>query len=74
MTVITVQYTCKYRLKFAQNYLFTTCGLCFNSLRGKLVNQVNNSNCIGYNICGKFYSLTYLRTQLEIIPKQKTPF
>jgi len=74
MSTITIQYTCKYRLNFADNYWFTTCGLCYNTKRGKLVNQVNNSNCIGYNINGKFYSLTYLRTRLELIPKQKTPF
>jgi hypothetical protein len=74
MIVITVQYTCKYRLKFAPNYWFTTCGLCYNSLTGKLLEQKNNSSCIGYNIQGKFKSLTYLRYQLEEIPKQKTPF
>jgi hypothetical protein len=74
MSTITVNYTCKYQLKFATNYWFTTCGLCYNTLRGKLIKQVNNSNCIGYNIKGKFYSLTYLRNQLELIPKQKLPF
>ena len=74
MATINVNYTCKYQLRFANNYWFTTCGLCYNTKRGKLINQVNNSSCIGYNINGKFYSLTFLHTQLELIPKQKTPF
>lgn len=74
MITIAVHYTCKYRLKYAHNYLFTTCGLCYNSKTGKLLEQKNNSSCIGYNIQGMFKSLTYLRTQLEVIPKQKTPF
>lgn len=74
MPTITVNYTCKYRLKFAPNYWFTTGGLCYNSLTGRLLEQKNNSSCIGYNIQGKFKSLTYLRTQLEEIPKQQTPF
>ena len=74
MITITVHYTCKYRLRFSTNYLFTTCGFCYNIKTGKLLEQKNNSNCIGYNIQGKFKSLTYLRTQLELIPKLKTPF
>jgi hypothetical protein len=61
-------------LKFAINYLFTTCGLCYNINTGRLLEQKNNASCIGYNIQGKFKSLTFLRTQLEEIPKQKTPF
>lgn len=71
---ITVHYTCKYRLKIATNYLFTTCGLCYNSKSGRLIKQITNNNCIGYIIDGKFKSLTYLRTQLEKIPKNKLPF
>lgn len=74
MVRITVIYTCKYRLNFANEYMFTTCGLCYNSKSGRLVKQVLKSNCIGYIIQGKFKSLTYLRTQLEKIPKNKLPF
>lgn len=74
MLVITVQYTCKYQINFAPNYVFTTCKLCYNLKSGRLIKQVIKSNCIGYIINGKFYSLTYLRNSLEGIPKPKTPF
>lgn len=74
MPVITVQYTCKYRLKIAEHYWFTTNGLCYNTKSGRLVKQVLKSNCIGYVIDGKFRSLTFLKTQLEKIPINKTPF
>ena len=72
--IINVKYTCKYRLKIAPHYLFTTCGLCYNSKTGRLIKQVTNNNCIGYIIDGKFKSLTYLRTQLERITKSDIPF
>jgi len=74
MPVITVQYTCKYRLKIAEHYWFTTNGLCYNTKSGRLVKQVLKSNCIGYVIDGKFRSLTFLKTQLEKIPVNKMPF
>lgn len=74
MITITVLYTCKYQVSFAKEYKFTLCGLCYNSKSGRLIKQVLKSNCIGYIIQGKFKSLTYLRTQLEKIPKLKTPF
>lgn len=74
MNIISITYTCKYRLKFAKNYWWTTCGKCYNTKRGKLIKQVYNSGCLGYNIKGKFYSLTKLRGKLELIPFEKTPF
>jgi hypothetical protein len=75
MLEITINYTCKYRLKTSPNYVFTSCGLCYNLKTGRLIKQVYNSNCIGYTINGKFKSLTYLKTRLEKIPpKQYCPF
>lgn len=74
MAIITVNYTCKYRLKIANEYWFTTCGLCYNAKSGRLIKQVLKSNCIGYIIRSKFYSLTFLRAKLELIPKQKLHF
>lgn len=71
MIVISVHYTCKYRIKFAPNYVFTTCGLCYNTKSGRIIKQVYNSNCIGYTINGKFKSLTFLRKNLEKITKEK---
>jgi len=74
MLTITVQYTCKYQIAFAPNYKFTTCGLCYNAKSGRLIKQVLKSNCIGYIINSKFYSLTFLRTKLETIKKSECPF
>jgi hypothetical protein len=74
MVVITVHYTCKYQIKFAPEYKFTLCGLCYNSKSGRLIKQVLKNSCIGYIIQGKFKSLTYLRTKLEKIPKYNIPF
>ena len=74
MITITVHYTCKYQLSFAPQYKFTTCGLCYNSKSGRLIKQVLKSNCIGYIILGKFYSLTFLKTKLEKIKNSKLPF
>jgi hypothetical protein len=47
---------------------FSDCGKCMNLKRGKLVKKVYNSGCIGFNIKGKFHSLTRLRECLEEIP------
>lgn len=74
MITITVHYTCKYQISFATQYKFTTCGLCYNSKSGRLIKQVLKSNCIGYIINGKFYSLTFLRAKLEKIKVSKLPF
>lgn len=71
MHTISVNYTCKYRLKFATNYIFTTCKKCFNLKTGRMIKQVYNSGSIGYVINGKFKTLKYLKTQLELIPKKE---
>ena len=74
MNTITITYTCKYRLNFATNYWWDQQGNCFNAKTNRNIKQVYNSGCIGYSIKGKFYSLAYLRTQLEKIPTETTPF
>jgi len=71
---ITVNYIANYRLKFAKNYVFTKCGLCYNLHSGKLIKQILKGSTIGYVIASKFYSLTKLRTELEKIPTTKIPF
>ncbi len=72
--IITVKYLCKYRLKFAPNYVFSG-DKCFNAKTNREIKQVYNGGSIGYNIAGKFYSLKKLKTQLEKIPTQeKLPF
>lgn len=70
MIRISVTYTCKYRISFAPNYVYTLCGKCYNLKTNRVIKQVYKSGCIGYIINSKFYSLTKLRTELEIIPKE----
>jgi hypothetical protein len=68
---ISINYACKYRISFAKNYVFTKCGICYNTDTKRVIKQVTNSRCIGYVINGKFKSLTYLKTKLELIKKDK---
>ena len=75
MNRVSITYATYYRLSFAKNYEWTKDGRCINTKTNREIKQVSNNRCIGYNIKGKFYSLKYLRTQLERIPKkEKIPF
>ena len=75
MIEFNVKYKAKYRLKDNENYIFSTCGLCFNLKSGKLVKQITKGYTIGYLINGKFKSLEVLRQNLELIPKNSNcPF
>jgi hypothetical protein len=74
MSTISVTYTNKYKLDFAPEYKWTTCNKLFNNKTGRQIKQVYNNGCIGYTIRGKFYSLTFLRSHLIKIEKEKTPF
>lgn len=74
MGSISVNYTTKFRLSFAHNYEWTSCGKCFNVKTGRSIKQVYNNGSIGYCIKGRFYSLKYLRSKLERTPKQSCPF
>ena len=71
MIEFNVKYRAKYRLKDNENYIFSTCGLCFNLKSGKLVKQITKGYTIGYLINGKFKSLEVLRQNLELIPKKE---
>jgi len=74
MKRISVSYSYKYCISFAENYKFTTCGLCINSKTGRLIKKVYNSGSIGFNIQGKFYSLKKLRLFLIKETTEKLPF
>ena len=75
MNKISIDYTLVYRLKFANWYQWTKDGDCFNARTGRQLKQIYNSGSIGYCIKGRFYSLKYLRSQLELIPKKENlPF
>jgi hypothetical protein len=65
---VTVNLNCKWTIKDNENYVFSDePKLLININTGKVVNQIIKSNCIGYNINGKFYSLTKLKTMLTKI-------
>lgn len=74
MNSISVNYTLLWQLKNYPEYKFTKCKKCFNSKTGKQIKQVYNSGCIGYNIRGKFKSLSFLRRELIKIEKSYCPF
>jgi hypothetical protein len=74
MNSVSIKYTYKYRHSKEHSYVWTICGKCVNLKTGRVLKQVYNNSCIGYNIKGKFSSLTRLRKELEKIPKKSCPF
>ena len=74
MPIITINYIAKWRLKSAPHYWFTQCQKCYNTKSGKLINQILKGSTIGYVINGKFISISNIKKDLELIPKNKTPF
>ena len=74
MSLISINYTTKYCIDFANEYQFTTCKKCINVKTGRFIKKVFNNGCIGYVIRGKFYSLTKLKNHLTKIIKQECPF
>ena len=74
MLEFTTKHIAKYRLKSFPNYIYSTDKLCYNLKTGRLIKQIMKGSTIGYVISGKFISLDKLRLDLELIPKQKTPF
>jgi hypothetical protein len=74
MNSISVIYNYNYRLSFANNYVFTKNGKCFNLKTNREIKMVLNGYTKGFNIQGKFYSLNTLRKNLEKIPKETCPF
>lgn len=43
MVEFSITYKAKYRLKNNPNYIFSTCGSCFNQKSGRLVKQVTKN-------------------------------
>jgi hypothetical protein len=64
-----MSYSYTWYIDFADNYVFTRDGDCFNLLTGRQIKQRLHGYTIGYNIQGKFYSLKKLRTHLVKIEK-----
>ena len=69
-----MSYSAKWFIKGCDNYVVTECGNVVNTLRGKAIKRVVKGYSIGYNIAGKFITLTELRKQLVKIEKVSCPF
>ena len=74
MDRISISYTLKWQCKFANHYKWSKCGKLFNTQTGKQIKKTLNGGSIGYWICGKFYTVSALRHQLELMPKDFCPF
>lgn len=74
MNTISITYALKWQVKDAEEYCFTSCNRLVNTKRQKEIKKVMQGRCIGYNIRGKFISLTSLKTKLTKIEQTKTPF
>jgi len=75
MNIISIKYTLYYQIEFANEYQFTKCGKCFNLKTNREIKKCYNKGSIGYNIRGKFHSLTKLKEHLQKIPtKEILPF
>ena len=74
MNSISVNYVLKWQCKFANHYKWSKCGKLFNMKTGKQIKKTLNGGSVGYWIASKFYTLNALKSQVELIPKEQTPF
>jgi len=74
MHTFTVTYAIKYVIDFADYYAFNQYKECYNTKTGRRIKKVMQGRSIGYNINGKFYSLTRLRKHLVKPRKEVCPF
>ena len=61
----------RWQLKGKTNYKWSVCKRLYNTRTGREIKKTMKGRSVGYWIGKKFYSLTYLRTQLELIPKKE---
>ena len=76
MTIATksVAYNFVWQIKNAEQYKATKDGKIVDCHTMQELKRVVNGYSIGYNINGRFYSLSKLRTMLEKIPADDCPF
>lgn len=74
MHSFTVTYAIKYVIDFAPEYVFNKHKECYNLKTGRRIKKVMQGRSIGYNIKGKFYSLTRLRNHLQKPQNEECPF
>lgn len=74
MNTISVSYDLKWQIKDNEKYRWSTCRKLFNTQTGRQIKKTMNCRSIGYWIGKEFITLTNLKSKLELIPKQQTPF
>lgn len=74
MKTISITYTIKYELDFANHYKWLNDNSCYNNKTGRKIKQVLVGGSIGYVINSRFYSLKYLRNHLIKPQKEFCPF
>lgn len=74
MITIKVEYNLKWRLKGNPKYCWSVCGKLFNISRGKQIKKTLKGLTPGYWVGKKFVPLKELRSQIELIPKEISPF
>lgn len=74
MHTFTVTYAIKYQIDFADHYVFNQHKECYNLKTCRRIKKVMQGRSIGYNIKGKFYSLTKLRNHLSKPQEEECPF
>jgi len=74
MHSFTVTYSLVWVVSFAPHYVFNQHKECYNLRTGKRLKKVKQGGSIGYNIKGKFHSLTALRKHLTKPKEEECPF
>lgn len=71
---ITVNYIAKWRLKNNHDYVWTNCKKLINRKTGREIKRTIKGLTAGYWIGKCFINFNNLRSQIELIPKEKLPF
>lgn len=64
----------EYEFVLSPQYQWSKCGKCFNIKTGREISQCYKSGCIGYYFNCRFYSLTFLRKNIQKIKPKYCPF
>jgi|688.fasta_scaffold1851605_2 hypothetical protein len=73
MISITINYSEKWQIKGMSEYKFAKKKL-FNTKTGKEIKKCLKGYTIGYNLRGKFYSMSSIKLMVERVKKTDCPF